>query len=401
MDARVDRRLITRVALRNYKSISACDAELHPLTILIGPNGAGKSNFLDALRFTAQALRLSLDHAMRERGGFAEVCHRAATQRSHFGFRLGFRLTDAAGWYAFDVGARGDGGYVVRREECRIPATGDDAERFFRIEHGRCVATSLAHPPLSDDGSLYLVRASNVPEFRSVFRALASMVCYHIDPRTLGGFHTPTGDRELAPDGSNAAAILSDLKSRHPAIVGRITDYLGAVVADITGVEARVFGNRHALEFRQRGDGAERPRPFFADSMSDGVLHVLGAFLALFQNSFATCAAHLIGIEEPVTALYPEAAGVLMDVLLEASERTQVIVTTHSADLLDRESIPVDSILPVVSLDRASRIGPVDDVGRSVLQDGTFTAGELLRIDQLHPDPDLATPQRIDLFCKD
>ena len=73
MNGVADCRLITRVALRNYKNIAACDVELRPLTILVGPNGSGKSNFLDAVRFTAQALRLSLHHAMsgarRLRGG--------------------------------------------------------------------------------------------------------------------------------------------------------------------------------------------------------------------------------------------------------------------------------------------------------------------------------------------
>ncbi len=100
------------------------------------------------------------------------------------------------------------------------------------------------------------------------------------------------------------------------------------------------------------GDAMTRAE-FFAHSMSDGVLHVLGVLLVLFQSPGAASAARLLGVEEPETALHPEAAGVLVDALLEASERTQVVVTTHSADLLDRESIPVDSLLPVVSLDRA------------------------------------------------
>ena len=77
MTAEADSRTITRVALRNYKSIAACDVELAPLAILVGANGAGKSNFLDALRFTAQALRFSLDHALRERGGINEVRRRS------------------------------------------------------------------------------------------------------------------------------------------------------------------------------------------------------------------------------------------------------------------------------------------------------------------------------------
>ena len=42
---------LTRVVLKNYKSIEACDVDLHSLTFLVGANGAGKSNFLDAAKF--------------------------------------------------------------------------------------------------------------------------------------------------------------------------------------------------------------------------------------------------------------------------------------------------------------------------------------------------------------
>jgi AAA15 family ATPase/GTPase len=45
---------ISRVRLKNYKSIAACDVRLGPFTVLIGPNGSGKSNFLDALAFLAR-----------------------------------------------------------------------------------------------------------------------------------------------------------------------------------------------------------------------------------------------------------------------------------------------------------------------------------------------------------
>ncbi|WP_343414230.1 AAA family ATPase [Candidatus Amarolinea dominans] len=54
-----DATFLRRVVLQNYKSIAGCDVQLGPLTFLVGPNGAGKSNFLDALRFVADALRTS------------------------------------------------------------------------------------------------------------------------------------------------------------------------------------------------------------------------------------------------------------------------------------------------------------------------------------------------------
>jgi AAA15 family ATPase/GTPase len=47
---------ISRVRIKNYKSIAECDVRLGPLTVLVGPNGSGKSNFLDALAFVARAL---------------------------------------------------------------------------------------------------------------------------------------------------------------------------------------------------------------------------------------------------------------------------------------------------------------------------------------------------------
>jgi len=84
--------LITRVVITNYKSIAACDVALRPLTFLGGMNGSGKSNFLDGLRFIADSLRTSLDHALRDRGGIKEVRRRSAGRPTHFGMRVEFTL---------------------------------------------------------------------------------------------------------------------------------------------------------------------------------------------------------------------------------------------------------------------------------------------------------------------
>src|SRR6266851_8488686 len=102
---------LTKVVLRNYKSIAACDVQLCPLVFLVGPNGAGKSNFLDALRFVADALRTSLDHALRDRGGIKEVRRRSGGHPTHFAIRLDFTLNpNLSGQYYFRIGARPMGG---------------------------------------------------------------------------------------------------------------------------------------------------------------------------------------------------------------------------------------------------------------------------------------------------
>ncbi len=178
-----------------------------------------------------------------------------------------------------------------------------------------------------------------------------------------------------------------------------MAEYLSKVVPGTVGMEPKMVAPRLTPEFRQEVRGARHPWRFLANKVSDGTLRVLGVLAALFQGAGADSVnARLVGIEEPEGALHPAAAGVLTDVLLEASERGQVVVTSHSAELLDRDTIPPDSILAVVSEDGETRLAPPDNTGRTMLRNHLFTAGELLRLDQLTPDPGLSIPRQLNLF---
>ena len=137
--------------------------------------------------------------------------------------------------------------------------------------------------------------------------------------------------------------------------------------------------------------------------MSDGTLRALGVLVALFQGVGNGDTRWLIGIEEPEVALHPAAAGMLTDSLREASLTAQVLVTSHSPDLLDDELIPDDAILAVVAEHGETKIATLDETGRSALRDRLYTAGELLRMDQLRPDPNLipASPEQLVLFDRE
>jgi hypothetical protein len=117
--------LISKVTLRNYKSIANCRVDLQALTFLVGPNGSGKSNFLDGLRFTSDALRTSLDHALRDRGTIKEVRRRSGGHPNRFAIRIDFTLpTGEVGHYSFRVGEKPSGGFEVLNEECKVASAG-------------------------------------------------------------------------------------------------------------------------------------------------------------------------------------------------------------------------------------------------------------------------------------
>ncbi len=402
-------RFIERLVLRNYKSIAACDVSLSRLTYLVGPNGSGKSNFLDALRFVTDALRISLDHALRDRGGIKEVRRRSTGHPKHFGIRITFRLPDGSrGHYAFVVGAKAkenrtmQGGYFVQHEECTVRhgITGR-VIGHYAVMDGRVTASSVATPPAAVKDRLYLVNVSGLPEFRPIYDALSSMGFYNLNPDAIRELQSPDPGLLLARDGSNVASVLETLANRSPDIRARIEEYLSKIVPGVSGVDPIMVGPKETLEFRQEVSGSKDPWRFIAANMSDGTLRALGILIALFQNSGSDGAGvPFVGIEEPETALHPAAAGVLTDSLADASEHTQIAVTSHSPELLANDEIPDDAILAVVSRRGETKIGPLDAAARTALRSRLFTAGDLLRMDQLQPDPKATdiNPDQLALF---
>ena len=385
-----DSTFITRVVLKNYKSIAACDVRLGPLTFLVGRNGSGKSNFLDALQFVADALNSSLDHAVRARGGINDVCKRSdrpITTPDHFSIRLEFALPDGStGYYAFQITMRLLR-YEVQTEECKFRNKNlNTSDIYFNVVRGNVTDTSVKVAPLAARDRLYLVNASGLPEFRPVYDAFSQMGFYNLNPDMIRDLQDPDSGEMLMQDGSNLTSVFGQLSS---GVMKDIQEYLSVITPGVQRVRVQKFGPKETLGFSQYAMEDRRSRRFLANNMSDGTLRALGILVALFHgNQKAEKRVTLVGIEEPEIALHPAAAGVLLDALQDATEKTQVIITSHSPDLLDNKDLDVESILAVEVRDENTVIGRVDEASRSVLRDKLYTTGELLRLDQLQPDPE-------------
>ena len=399
-----DSTFITRVVLKNYKNIAACDVRLGPLTFLVGRNGSGKSNFLDALRFVADALNTSLGHAIRDRGGINDVCRRSRRHPNHFSIRLEFVLPEGfTGHYAFQIRKRSPGGYEVQTEECSVQNERcQTTEEYFRIDNGVVIDTSMKVAPAAAADRLYLVNASGLPEFRPVYEAFSRMGFYNLNPDKIRDLQDPDPGDLLLRDGSNLTSVFAQLS---PIAKQDIEEYLAIIVPGVRGIEIEKFGGKETLAFRQDVAGDKHPWRFLASNMSDGTLRLLGILVALFQGNHKTQKrVPLVGIEEPEIAMHPAMVGTLLDEFRHAAHNAQVIITTHSPDLLEDKHLDVDSILAVEAYDGNTVIAPVNEVSRSVVRDKLFTIGELLRVDQLQPDPNQiplvnrAKVKQLDLF---
>ncbi len=377
--------VLKRVQIRNYKSIAECDIEIGRLTLLVGRNGSGKSNFLDALRFVAESLETSLDHAVKARGGIAAVRRISTGHPRNFTIELEIQLSERHANYSFEISSQPKGGFSVKNEWLRLCAFDGTLREEYRISDGKVKTTTANMLPEPASDRLFLVVASGLPEFRPVYDALRSMGFYNLNPDQIKEVQKPDAGELLRRDGSNLASVVSRLAEDRPAVKARIQEYLVRIVPEIVDFQRVQVGHHETLQFQQKVKGSGHPWRFYAGSMSDGTLRTLGILVAAMQLVGRRSTIPLVGIEEPETALHPAATGALMDALREAALSTQILATTHSPDLLDQFDPGTDTLLAVVSSEGTTEIGPVDEASLDAVRNHLFTAGDLLRMDQLEP----------------
>jgi predicted ATPase len=395
---------VRRVRIQNFKGIAACDVPLRPLNVLVGRNGSGKSNFLETLVFLGSSLAHSPDDALQVLGGVESVFHRGADGGRGPGIRLWMLLPDGSeADYGFELGSARHAVFV-RRERVLI-RRGDQRIAHFDIQRSSPrrsdIAASLSFrasresmpPPRSDQ--LYLDAATSFPEFRPIFDSLLMLGFYDPEPGEMRKLKQITTGQQLSSDAQNIAAVVGNLEETAPEVMRRVEQYLQTIVPHITGVRRVTYDAWETLQFKQARRDAGAPWTFNSLSMSDGTLRALAILVALQGRGDGT--PHFAGIEEPETALHPAAIAALLDALREASAHTQVVLTTHSADLLDRLDLDHEHLLVAQSTGETAQIAAADPASRDAIRRHLFGAGELLRMDQLEVDP--ATPATfVDLF---
>jgi len=382
---------ISRVRIKNYKSIASCDVRLGPLTILVGPNGSGKSNFLDALAFMTRALETTPEEAINERGGLGEILRRVPGGADSFTIAVETTRPFWPAWpelpttYGFEIGPTQNGtGFEVIREDCI--AQGERWISRLRLEHGSGVGT-LSGVEVSykaPRGRLALQTFGGEP-FESLYYSLRSPRFYNFDTQTLRRPQSSAARPLLQHDGEALGDVLAALATDFPVSKARLDAYVNAIVPDATAVKAQRAGGYMTVSLKTNIEGDDYE--FSSLAMSDGTIRAVAMLAALFQPEALDGRLALVGIEEPETALHPAAAGVLFDALTEASERVQVIATSQSPDLLDREDIDPSVVRVVVMRDGLTVIGEVDEVSREIAAQKLYTLGALMRGDQLTPAP--------------
>ncbi len=388
---------IRKVRIRNYKSIAQLKVDLEPFTVLVGPNGAGKSNFIDALSFVKDCLFKSIELAFIDRGRIDAVRRRSIGHPTHIGIGLTMELEDnLTADYAFEISAEPKKEFKVARERC-VVRDFLKKEYSFEVKGGKFVKEISGIKPKLTPDRLALFAASATEEFRPVYDFLTSMRFYSIVPVKLRELQEPDSGEFLKRDGSNAASVLKKLREETGGLIqyNRICRLLSKVVQGIRKVEDRAVGQKETIQFKQ-DVGSKDPWTFDALNMSDGTLRVLGLLLAVYQKGHHS----LVAVEEPEATVHPAVTELIIEILIDVSQERQIIITTHSPDILDYKYLKDNQIRVVTVEKNRTLISSVSHAGREAIRDHLYTPGELLRSGELNPDLEeiTKTSKQLNLF---
>ena len=370
---------ITGLSYSNFMSCARAEPALDDLVVLVGPNGAGKSNLVEGLRFLRDALGHGLDAAIADRGGIGRVRRKLPRGRPP-DVELGVEAVVSGARCSYDaaIGARAGGGWRIGKERCRVDS--GDGEWTFRRDGNRL---SISGPGDSDafrreiggvpSESALLLAVAGGP-FGALARLLTEIGAYSIRPDVLRRPQRQSAGL-LADDARNLASVLGRLRRRRDPAADRIRDMLGCLVPGVTDFRVARSGGCLTVSLAVRR--GERETWFDASRLSDGTLRLLGILAAIHQQP----APSLIAIEEPELTVHPGAAGVLCDELVEAAGRTQVLVTTHSPDVIAR--MPVESLRVVEATAGGTVIGRISGEQIAAVDDKLFSSGDLIRMEGL------------------
>ena len=333
--------------------------ELRDLNVLIGPNGSGKSNLIEALELLS-ATPHDFAATVRDGGGPAEwlwkggeavrpaeievVLENGTPTDRPLRYRLRFTAVQSR------VEVVDEAVEEAERDPYR-PYTGD-VYFYYRFQDGHpalnvldqtgdWIERRLQREDLLPDQSVLAQRKDpeQYPEVTWTGRRLGAI---HTFREWTFGRYVPLRQPQpadlpedrLLPDSRNLALVLNQIE--HTGEV-RLNQLLRQFFPRFERMSTRISGG--AVQFYLHESGFRAPIP--ATRLSDGTIR----FIAILATLLSPSPPPLVCIEEPELGLHPDAVALLADLLVDASERTQLVVTTHSDALVSALTNQPDAIV--------------------------------------------------------
>lgn len=332
---------IESVLVRNYRVLRNLHLrELTPLTVFVGPNGSGKSTLFDVFAFLAEAFTTSLRQAWERRNRLRELRSRGAD--GPITIEVKYRERPRTPLITYHLEIDEEGPNPVVRAEYLAWTRGRQGRpfRFLSFADGSGEVVSGEHPDETatrqeerlESADLLAVNTfgqlASHPRVSALRRFVSGWYLSCISAASTRGVPEAGPQERLSASGDNLPNVIQYLAEQHPERLREVLAVLSQRVPRLERVDARSLEDGRLMLLVK---DAPFERPVLSKFASDGTLKLLAYLMVLYDP----VPAPFIGIEEPENQLHPRLLYGLAEECREAASRSQVLVTTHSPELLN------------------------------------------------------------------
>ena len=339
--------MITKLHIEGYKSIKDQEIELKPINILIGGNGIGKTNFISTFNLLRSIFEDNLQDYVTKKGGVNTLLYMGKKQTSEIQIDMYFEKNGYQNSFKINL---------------------EEAQDRLIMKYGHAAMYEQQWKDLSPQ----FINGKKVPTWLQIL--LSQFKVYHFhdagDTSPMKAASQLHDNLSLKSDGKNIAAFLYYLQQKHPKHFKRIEMNIQAVspfFASFNLNPDRLNEEIIRLEWKQKG--AEETY-FNAYQLSDGTLRFICLATLLLQPE----PPQTIIIDEPELGLHPQAINRLATLIKKASQKSQIIISTQSVNLID--NFDTDDIIAVDMKNNASYFRRLDKEKLSAWLD-EYSTGEL------------------------
>lgn len=311
------------ITIRGFKSLENVEKlQLRDVNVIIGANGSGKSNFISAFSFLHAIREGLLAETVKRAGGADDLAFYGRKETDTVSFHISF--SDERNQYKIEL--------ACDERNRLVPLT--ETAYFWDKSRGYSSPYGVSIPSGEFEAGISQQQSQNVPHY--VQQHLKKWRLYHFhDTSRNSPLKIPSeinDNRFLRSDGSNIASVLylfrENYSKNYKLIRSAIQD-VAPFFDDFVLSPMELDSDKIGLEWKEKGHEKFMPPSAF----SDGTLRFIALATLLLQPTYYSPS--VILIDEPELGLHPYALQVLASLIGQASNGSQIIVSTQSAFFLD------------------------------------------------------------------
>lgn len=367
--------IVTRLKLENWKNFHKCNVRLSERCFVVGANASGKSNFLDVFRFLRDITRTGggLQAAVASRGGMKKIRCLAARTRSFISISVSLASsTENDAEWEYKVAFKHVGGGIRKNEVAII---------YEEVYHNRKCILKRHEKDINEDNETLKYTHLEQPTVNKDFRELKAFFDNIQYLNVVPQLVRESGSLQFSSEkedyfGRNFIRRLSVLNERtRDSYFKKINEVLRLAVPQLENLSlvSDEMGVPHleAKYIHWRASGSKQQEEQF----SDGTLRLIGFLFALIDSAGLTL------LEEPETNLHSAIVAQFPEFIAKIQrvrkDMRQVILTTHSFDILSNEGIAGEEVLVLTNTKEGTDVSNINDIEQihSMLKAG-FTVAD-------------------------